>query len=38
MSDPLLTAFCIALFLMLASAAVSAFDIGRLWPINRRKP
>lgn len=38
MSDPLLAAFCIACSIMLASAAVSAFDIFRLRRINARKP
>ena len=37
MSDAMLAAFCISCALMFASAAASAFDIGRLWRVNRRK-
>jgi len=36
MNDHLLAALCVAFGLMLASAAVSAFDIRRLWRLNRR--
>lgn len=38
MNDIELAALCVAFGLMLASAAASAFDIGRLWRVNRRKP
>ena len=36
MIDWLLLGFCIAFGVLLASAAISTFDILRLWPLNRR--
>jgi len=36
--DALLALVCVALAAMLASATVSAFDLRRLIPLNRRKP
>lgn len=36
--DALLALVCIAVGALLASAAVSAFDLRRLIPLNRSKP